>query len=97
MPKLTYNPYTGCDHHCLYCYASSYIPWFSDRRPREDLIPGLLREASKLREKIISVSNSSDPYLVLEEETGLTRKFLEILSRQNYRIRIITKSNLVIM
>ncbi|MEM2108797.1 MAG: radical SAM protein, partial [Candidatus Bathyarchaeia archaeon] len=25
-PKLTFNPYTGCDHACVYCYASSYIP-----------------------------------------------------------------------
>mgnify|MGYP001078045685 CR=1 FL=1 len=94
--KLTFNPYTGCDHRCIYCYASSYIPRFLDCRPKKDLISRLRREAVNLRGEIISISNSSDPYPVLEAETGLTRKCLEILSRQNCRIQIITKSNLVV-
>jgi len=95
-PKLTFDPYTGCDHHCVYCYASSYIPRFFDCRPKKDLIPRLSREAARLKGEIISMSNSSDPYPVLEEKTGLTRKCLEILSKQSCRIQIITKSNLVV-
>jgi len=95
-PKLTFNPYTGCDHHCVYCYASSYIPHFSDCRPKKDLVQRLTREAVKLRGEIVSISNSSDPYPLWEAETGLTRRSLEILCKQNCRIQIITKSNIVV-
>ncbi|MDH5483033.1 MAG: radical SAM protein [Candidatus Bathyarchaeota archaeon] len=94
-PKLTFNPYTGCDHHCIYCYASSYIPRFFNCRPKKDLIPKLKKEAAKLKGEIISIANSSDPYPNVEAETGLTRKCLEILSCSNCRIQIITKSTLV--
>lgn len=95
-PKLTFNPYTGCDHHCVYCYASSYIPKFHDCRPKKDLIPKLRREATRLKGEIISISNSSDPYPNLEEKTGLMRKCLEILTQSNCKIQIITKSSLVV-
>lgn len=94
-PKLTLNPYTGCDHNCLYCYATSYIPKFTICRPKKDLISKLKKEVSRLRGEIISIANSSDPYPNVEAERGLTRKCLEILSVNNCRIQIITKSTLV--
>jgi len=81
---------------CVYCYASSYIPGFFQCRPKKDLIQRLKREATRLRGEIISIANSSDPYPNLEAKTGLTRKCLEILSRHNCKIQIITKSNLVV-
>jgi DNA repair photolyase len=95
-PKLTFNPYTGCDHTCVYCYASSYIPQFAKCRPKIGLLPRLQREAEKLKGEIVSISNSSDPYPRLEATAGLTRRCLEILSESNCRIQIITKSNMVI-
>jgi DNA repair photolyase len=95
-PKLTFNPYTGCDHACVYCYASSYIPKFFNCRPKKDLIPRLRKEAAKLKGEIVSISNSSDPYPNLEARTGLMRKCLEILSHADCRIQIITKSSLVV-
>jgi len=94
-PKLTFNPYTGCDHACVYCYASSYIPKFFNCRPKKDLIPRLKREVAKLKGEIVSIANSSDPYPNLEAKTGLMRKCLEVLSQQKCKIQIITKSNLV--
>lgn len=94
-PKLTFNPYTGCDHACVYCYAPSYIPRFSFCRPKKDLIPRLKREAAGLKGQLVSISNSSDPYPRLEAQTGLMRNCLEILSQNNCRVQIITKSNLV--
>jgi DNA repair photolyase len=60
------------------------------------LIPRLKREAARLRGEMISISNSSDPYPNLEAETGLMRSCLEILSRHDCRIQIITKSDLVV-
>ena len=95
-PKLTFNPYTGCDHACVYCYASSYIPKFFFCRPKKDLILKLEREAFRLNGELISIANSSDPYPNLEAELGLTRKCLEILTQHNCKLQIITKSNLVL-
>ncbi|MEM2995535.1 MAG: radical SAM protein [Candidatus Bathyarchaeia archaeon] len=95
-PKLTFNPYTGCDHACIYCYASSYIPKFFNCKPKKDLVQKLKREAAKLRGELISIANSSDPYPNLEEKLGLMRKCLEILVQFNCKIQIITKSDLVV-
>ena len=94
-PKLTFNPYTGCDHGCVYCYASSYILKFFNCRPKKSLLRRLEEEIRKLSGESISISDSSDPYPNIEEETGLTRKCLEILSRHACKIQIITKSPLV--
>jgi len=95
-PKLTFNPYTGCDHACIYCYASNYIPKFFQCRPKKDLIPRLKKEAVKLKGELISIANSSDPYPKLETKTGLMRKCLEILSKHDCRVQIITKSDIVV-
>jgi DNA repair photolyase len=94
-PKLTLNPYTGCDHTCAYCYASSYIPRFHDCRPKRDLVSRLRRECRKLEGQIISMSNSSDPYPNLDSQTGLTRQCLEVMATCNCKIQLITKSTLV--
>ncbi|MEJ2270983.1 MAG: radical SAM protein [Candidatus Bathyarchaeota archaeon] len=94
--KLTFNPYTGCDHRCTYCYASSYIPRFFDCRPKKNLLNRLKKEASKLHKELISISNSSDPYPQLEKKLELTRNCLKILQQNMCRIQIITKSDLVI-
>jgi len=93
--KLTLNPYTGCSHSCVYCYAQSYIPRFQDCRPKKNLLKRLEREAPKLKGETISIANSSDPYPKLEGELGLTRECLRILNQSNCRIQIITKSTLV--
>jgi len=93
--KLTFNPYTGCSHNCIYCYAYSYILHFQDCRPKKNLIRRLEREASKLKGETVSMSNSSDPYPHMEGELGITRECLKTLSHSNCRIQIITKSTLV--
>lgn len=94
-PKLTLNPYSGCDHHCVYCYASSYISNFHECRPKKGLLQKLRREAANLKDETVSISNSSDPYPRMEVTAGLTRRCLEILAESKCRIQIITKSNLV--
>jgi DNA repair photolyase len=93
--KLSLNPYTGCEHRCIYCYASSYVKNFFNCRPKKNLIPRLKDEARRLNGDLISISNSSDPYPSIEENLKLTRSCLEILSKSNCRVQIITKSSLV--
>jgi len=95
LNKLTLNPYTGCDHKCIYCYATSYIPNFNNCKPKKDLIPRLQKEARHLKGQLVSIANSSDPYPTMEKELELTRKCLQTLSNHNCRIQIITKSDLV--
>jgi DNA repair photolyase len=93
--KFTFNPYTGCDHGCLYCYASSYISNFKDIHPKKDLVATLRREAVKLKGETVSIANSSDPYPRIEASECLTRRCLEVLAGCNCKIQIVTKSNLV--
>ncbi|MEN2974412.1 MAG: radical SAM protein [Candidatus Caldarchaeales archaeon] len=96
-PKYSFDPYTGCSHRCLYCYASSYVKDFYNCRPKKNLIKIVRRDLEDLPEDIlISMSNSSDPYPRIERELELTRKCLEEFKNFNLRILIITKSNLVV-
>lgn len=60
------------------------------------MISRLRREATKLKGEIISISNSSDPYPNLEARTSLMRNCLQILSKHDCRVQIITKSDLVV-
>ncbi len=93
--KYSLNPYTGCDHRCIYCY-STYIPNFYNCRRKKDLFKKIERDLQKIPENsIISMSNSSDPYPTIEKKYRDTRKVLEILKEYNMKILIVTKSNLV--
>jgi len=93
--KLTFDPYTGCDHKCTYCYATSYIPNFHKCRPKKDLLNRLEKETPRLKGELISIANSSDPYPTIEKNLNLTRQCLKILSQCQCRVQIITKSDLV--
>ncbi len=94
--KLSLNPYTGCPHGCIYCYASSYIPRFAECRPKVDLLRRLARESSKIRPgTLVALSNSSDPYPPLEKELQLSRGCLQILKERGLCAQVVTKSHLV--
>ena len=94
--KLSLNPYTGCPHGCLYCYARSYIPNFSCCRPKADLPRRLDREAARVPPgRLVAMSNSSDPYPPLEEKLCLSRSCLKILRDRGLAVQVVTKSCLV--
>jgi DNA repair photolyase len=95
LNKLAFSPFTGCDHNCIYCYATSYIPHFNNCRPKKNLMPRLQKEAQQLRGQLISIANSSDPYPTIEKNLKLTRQCLKILSQYPCKVQIITKSDLV--
>ena len=93
--KYTLNVYTGCDHACVYCYITSYIPNAFRVRTKENLLPKLERELKKFDKRhIIALSYSSDPYPTVERELGITRKVLELFRRYNVRCMLLTKSDI---
>ncbi len=98
--KLTLNPYTGCGHGCLYCYARSYIPNFSSPKPKKNLVRRLVKDLSRVPSNmLLELSASSDPYTPPEARLGLTRRVLELISRFrgcDLRLLIVTKSDLVV-
>jgi len=93
--KYTLNVYTGCDHGCVYCYITSYIPNAFRVRTKERLLEKLERELRKFdRRYIISLSYSSDPYPTVERELGITRKVLGLFKRYDVRCLLLTKSDI---
>ncbi len=95
--KYSLNPYTGCGHRCLYCYATSFIKNFYLPRIKKNFLKVIEKEIFKIpKNSIISLSNSSDPYQPLEKKYHFTRKFLEMLIGTSHKVLIITKSNLIL-
>jgi len=81
-PKLTFNPYTGCDHGCVYCYASSYIPKFASCRPKKGLLERLWREAAKLKGETISeILAESDCRIQIITKSTLVIRDDDVLSK----------------
>lgn len=94
--KYSFSPYTGCNHGCLYCYITSYIPHAFDCRPKEDLINRVKRDLKNIDKNLsISMSNSSDPYPTIEARMRRTRSCLELFVQDGCRVMIVTKSDLV--
>ncbi|MET1101121.1 MAG: radical SAM protein [Pyrodictiaceae archaeon] len=95
-PKYSLQPYTGCSHFCLYCYATAYI---GVRRssPKRDFIRRLMHDiVHVLNPKYhIDMSTSSDPYPPEEEKYLLTRRALELLLPKGFKVLIVTKGVLV--
>ncbi|MEM1622878.1 MAG: radical SAM protein [Sulfolobales archaeon] len=105
LPDLDYslNPYVGCSHGCLYCYARDYT-----RRPevaenwgflvcvKENLLSILERETRKLRPGTVGISTITDPYQPVESVEKLTRRSIELLLKRGFRVSIQTKSPLVL-
>jgi DNA repair photolyase len=95
-PKLTFNPYTGCAHGCLYCYITWYIPRAFEVRTKEGLLRKVERDLENLEiDRSISLSNSSDPYPPMEKELRITRRILEMFAERQVSVQIVTKSDLV--
>jgi len=95
--KYSLNPYTGCSHRCIYCYASSYIKNFFNCRTKPNLLEDLKRQLKKIpKDSLISLSNTSDPYPPIEKELKITRKCLKIFKDFEMKVLIITKSDIVL-
>ncbi len=101
------NPYRGCEHGCIYCYARPAHAYMG-------LSPGLDFEtklffkpdAAKLLEKELSkpsykvarvhIGGNTDPYQPAEKTLQITRAVLKVLDAFNHPLSLITKSALVV-
>lgn len=94
-PKFSLQPYTGCSHGCLYCYATSYLG-VRGSAPKEALLARLRRDLRRVpKGALVNLSTSSDPYPPVEERLRLSRSALKVLVEHGARILITTKSHLV--
>lgn len=100
------NPYRGCEHGCIYCFARPSHAYM-------DLSPGLDFEsrlffkagaADRLRTelgksgyqpRVIALGVNTDCYQPLERQQGITRQLLEVMLETRHPVSIITKSALI--
>ncbi len=103
LPGLEYalNPYSGCSHACIYCYAQDVLrmddgrEWGSFAQAKVGL-PNILAKELKRKEKgMIGLGTVTDPYQVSEERSKNTRYCLEQIARKKWPVCVQTKSDLV--
>lgn len=95
------NPYTGCQHGCIYCYAEFMIRFTGHKGEKwGDFLDIKRYDFSKIKPfkydgKKILISSVTDPYLPLEKRYESTKKILQALIGTTAEIQILTKSKLV--
>ncbi|MCC6948118.1 MAG: PA0069 family radical SAM protein [Bradyrhizobiaceae bacterium] len=100
------NPYRGCEHGCIYCYArpthayqglSPGLDFESKLFVKPDAPELLARElaAPGYEPKMIAMGTNTDPYQPIERQWKVTRGILEVLLEANHPVCIVTKSALV--
>lgn len=101
--EYSLNPYQGCEHGCIYCYArNSHEYWgydaglgFETKIIVKKNAPQLLEQkllSKSWKAKPIILSGNTDCYQPLERKLGITRKLLEVFNRYKHPVGIITKN-----
>src|SRR5213083_1152978 len=104
--EASVNPYRGCEHGCIYCYARPFHEYlgFSSGLDFETKImvkvnaPELLRRelsSTKWKPQVIAFSGVTDCYQPVERKLKLTRRCLEVLAEFRNPVVIVTKNHLV--
>jgi DNA repair photolyase len=100
------NPYRGCEHGCIYCYArptheylgfSAGLDFETKIMVKEDA-PALLRNelaSPRWKPQVLAMSGVTDPYQPMERHLRLTRGCLEVLAEFRNPVGIVTKNQLV--
>ncbi|HLF22480.1 MAG TPA: radical SAM protein, partial [Burkholderiales bacterium] len=97
------NPYRGCEHGCVYCYArpthaylglSPGVDFETKLYTKPDAAAMLRAElrAPNYRPKVIALGANTDPYQPIERRYRVTRSILEVLSECEHPVTIVTKS-----
>src|ERR671917_2700328 len=100
------NPYRGCEHGCVYCFARPTHAYqglspgvdFETKLFAKSNAPELLeKELAKpgYKAAVMAMGTNTDPYQPIERKFRITRGILEVLSRTNHPVGIVTKSGLI--
>src|SRR5271156_4970819 len=100
------NPYRGCEHGCIYCYARPYHEYlglsagldFETKILVKEHAPELLRGelmSPKWKPQTLGMSGVTDAYQPAERRLRLTRRCLEVLAEFRNPVAIVTKNHLV--
>ncbi len=101
------NPYRGCEHGCIYCYArpthsylslSPGLDFETKLFYKENAVALLAEELARpgYRCRTICIGANTDPYQPVERQRRLTRDLLATLLRHRHPLMIVTKSHLVL-
>ncbi len=101
------NPYRGCEHGCIYCYARPTHAWlglspgldFESRLFAKPAAPALLeKELARpgYHCRVLAIGTNTDAYQPIEKRYGVMRGILEVLARCRHPVSITTKSALVL-
>ncbi len=101
------NPYRGCEHGCIYCYArpthaylglSPGLDFESKLFAKPQAAELLERElaAPNYSPRTIAIGTNTDPYQPIEKQYQIMRRILEVLDRFGHPVGIVTKSALVL-
>ena len=104
--ETSLNPYRGCEHGCIYCYARpthEYLGFsagldFESKIMVKTNAPELLRaelESPRWQPQTLVMSGVTDPYQPIERKLRVTRGCLEVLAKFRNPVAIITKNRLV--
>ncbi len=104
--ETSLNPYRGCEHGCIYCYARpthEYLGFsagldFESKIVAKIDAPVLLRqelESPRWQPQTLVLSGVTDPYQPIERKLRITRGCLEVLAQFRNPVAIITKNHLV--
>src|SRR5881227_1286027 len=104
--ETSLNPYRGCEHGCIYCYArptheylgmSAGLDFESRIMVKENAAKLLEAELSspKWKPQVLVMSGVTDPYQPVERKLQITRSCLEVLVKFRNPVAIITKNRLV--
>ncbi len=103
----TINPYRGCEHGCIYCYArpshgylgySAGLDFETQLLAKPDaarLLDAELRKRN-YRPALVLIGANTDCYQPIERERGITRQVLEVLVNFRHPFAVITKSALIL-
>jgi DNA repair photolyase len=103
---LSVNPYRGCEHGCIYCYArpTHGLLNLSPGADFETRIVAKVNAAEKLREALCSrsyvpmmlnIGSVTDAYQPAERRLGITRQVIQVLSEARHPFSIFTKASLI--
>jgi DNA repair photolyase len=101
------NPYRGCEHGCIYCYARATHSYL-DLSPGRDFETEIFYKPNALEllhaelarpgyvPSPIAFGTNTDPYQPVERDVAVTRKLLELLLAHRHPVTIVTKGGLIL-